>query len=177
MHIVNIIYCFVLALIPTSVSLRPPRTLADRDDSLNLGAQTRDDCTAQQVIEELGLIPNVEKGFYIETFQDPETYNNRSVSTAIYYLLEGSIGRSVWHRVDATEVWHYYAGAPLSLFLSFDDGEPVREHILGPEIFNGQRPQVVIRPHEWQQALSHGKWTLVGTTGMHNLYMNYQALL
>ncbi|GKT85700.1 cupin family protein [Colletotrichum tofieldiae] len=48
--------------------------------------------TAQAVIDKLGLIPNEEKGYYVETFQDAETNSNRSVSTAIYYLLEGSVG-------------------------------------------------------------------------------------
>jgi predicted cupin superfamily sugar epimerase len=121
--------------------------------------------SAQGVINQLGLAPSVEKGYYLENFRDPALYGNRSVSTAIYYLLEGAVGKSYWHRVDAAEVWHYYAGAPLSLYLSLDDGQPVREKILGPDIFRNQTPQVVIAAHEWQQALSHGKWTLVGTTG------------
>lgn len=123
--------------------------------------------TAKQVIAELGLQPNIEKGYFVESFRDAETYGNRSVSTAIYYLLEASAGRSYWHRVDKTEIWHYYAGTPLTLYLSNDDGEPVREHVLGPDILRGQRPQVVIAPNEWQQARSHGgrtSWTLVGTT-------------
>ncbi|PQE12802.1 cupin family protein [Rutstroemia sp. NJR-2017a BBW] len=120
--------------------------------------------SAQDVINQLGLAPSVEKGYYLESFRDPTLYGNRSVSTAIYYLLEGAVGKSYWHRVDAAEVWHYYAGAPLSLYLSLDDGQPVREKLLGPDIFRNQTPQVVIAAHEWQQALSHGKWTLVGTT-------------
>ncbi|VUC35206.1 unnamed protein product [Clonostachys rosea] len=123
--------------------------------------------TAQQVIDELGLEPNIEKGWWTETFRDAELYSNRSVSTAIYYLLEAKDARSYWHRVDKTEVWHYYAGTPMSLYLSSDDGHPVREHVLGPDVLRGQRPQVVIAPWEWQQARSHGgkhDWTLVGTT-------------
>ncbi|APA09611.1 hypothetical protein SS1G_06230 [Sclerotinia sclerotiorum 1980 UF-70] len=120
--------------------------------------------SAQDVINQLGLAPSAEKGYYLETFRDPALYGNRSVSTAIYYLLEGAVGKSYWHQVDASEVWHYYAGAPLSLYLSLDNGQPVREYVLGPDIFRNQTPQVVIAAHEWQQALSRGKWTLVGTT-------------
>ncbi|KAL2152759.1 hypothetical protein VTH82DRAFT_5944, partial [Thermothelomyces myriococcoides] len=122
--------------------------------------------TAQEVITQLNLIPNVEKGYYVETFRDE--YNvtaDRSASTAIYYLLEGSEGSSHWHRVDAVEVWHYYAGAPLVLSLARDDGSPIREVTLGPDVFNGQQPQVVIAKWEWQSARSLGDWTLVGTTG------------
>lgn len=121
--------------------------------------------TAQEVVDQLQLIPNDEKGYYIQTFQDPDTVNNRSASTAIYYLLEGSSGSSIWHRVDAVEVWHHYAGAPLTLSLSYDDGQPVRVQVLGPDVFDGQRPQYAIAKSEWQSARSLGAWTLVGTTG------------
>lgn len=128
--------------------------------------------TAQHVIGQLGMAASEEKGYYVETFRDPVTdANNRSVSTAIYYLLEGATGRSSWHRLDAAEVWHYYGGAPLSLFLSFDDGQPIAEKVLGPDFTNGQSPQIVIQTHEWQQALSHGDWTLVGTTGKYLFFL------
>lgn len=64
--------------------------------------------SAQDVIRKLNLVPNVEKGYYIQTFVDPGTINNRSYSTAIYYLLEGNVGASIWHKVDTVEVWHHY---------------------------------------------------------------------
>ncbi|QSS50021.1 cupin superfamily protein [Histoplasma capsulatum var. duboisii H88] len=120
--------------------------------------------TAQQVVKQLGLIPNVEKGYYVESFRDPVSVNNRSASTAIYYLLEGSAGPSHWHRIDVPEVWHYYAGASLKMSLSHNDGKPVKEVVLGPNIFNCERPQVVVGKWEWQSAQSLGDWTLVGTT-------------
>ena len=120
--------------------------------------------SAQEVITRLGLIPHPEKGWYVETFRDPEKTNNRSASTAIYYLLEnGEV--SHWHRVlDATEIWHYYSGAPLQLSLSFDDGKPVRHQVLGSDAFDNQAPQVIVEKGEWQRAKSLGDWTLVGCT-------------
>ncbi|KAL4800100.1 RmlC-like cupin domain-containing protein [Aspergillus venezuelensis] len=121
--------------------------------------------TAQEVIATLNLVPNVEKGFYLETFRDPNNTSpdGRAPSSYIYYLLEGTSGPSHWHRVlDATEVWHYYAGAPMQLSLSWNDGNPVRHLILGPDIWNGEQPQIVIQPQEWQHAESLGDWTLVG---------------
>ncbi|RAH81936.1 cupin family protein [Aspergillus japonicus CBS 114.51] len=120
--------------------------------------------TAQQVISALNLTSHPEKGYYIETFRDPNTTpEGRAPSTYIYYLLEGESGVSHWHRVlDTVEVWHYYAGAPLQLSLAWDDGTAVRDLVLGPDIWTDQRPQIVIERGEWQHALSLGDWTLVG---------------
>ncbi|WVO16927.1 hypothetical protein L204_104613 [Cryptococcus depauperatus] len=131
-------------------------------------ATPMDERSAPDIIHQLNLAPNVEKGYYAQTFQDPDTVDNRSVSTLIYYLLEGDAGESEWHRVDATEVWHFYAGAPLVLSLlpgggASSDGAVAR-HTLGPDIFDEQTPQVVIPKDTWQSARSLGAWTLVGTT-------------
>ncbi|KLJ13838.1 hypothetical protein EMPG_11220 [Blastomyces silverae] len=150
-----------LALLTSPVMAAVPKP-KDCDHGKPKGPITR--YTAQQVVKKLGLIPNIEKGYYIETFRDPDSVNNRSVSTAIYYLIEGSVGPSYWHRVDAAEAWHYYAGAPMKMYLSHNDGQPVRKQILGPNIFNCEKPQVVVGKWEWQSAQSLGDWTLVGTT-------------
>ncbi|KAJ5815146.1 hypothetical protein N7474_006923 [Penicillium riverlandense] len=121
--------------------------------------------SAQEIIEVLHLSPHPEKGYYIETFRDTDLSNNRPYSTCIYYLLEGEAGRSKWHRVlDAVEVWHYYAGAPVQLSLSWDDGKPTRDITLGTDFVKGQRPQAIVKRGEWQHARSLGDWTLVGCT-------------
>ncbi|MGE0701930.1 MAG: cupin domain-containing protein, partial [Hyphomicrobiaceae bacterium] len=73
---------------------------------------------AAEVIARLGLAPHPEGGHYRETFRDvPAQGTRRAASTAIYFLLAaGEVSR--WHRVDATEIWHWYAGAPLELSVS-----------------------------------------------------------
>lgn len=91
--------------------------------------------SAQEVIAALGLTPHPEKGYYVETFRDAVEPGPRAHSTCIYYLLEGESGLSHWHRVlDAVEIWHYYAGAPMQLSLSLDDGTPTRDFILGVDL-------------------------------------------
>ena len=73
-----------------------------------------DYASVDEIVRALDLSPHPEGGFYRETFRDPLRRDGRAVSTAIYYLLPA--GRiSAWHRVDAAEIWHYYAGAPLML--------------------------------------------------------------
>ena len=117
--------------------------------------------TAREIIDILKLERHPEGGWYVQTFRDDEAHNGRANSTAIYYLLEaGDV--SHWHRVDAVEVWHYYAGAPIELSLS--DGITLDRHVLGSDLSGGQRPQVVVPRDVWQSAKSLGEWTLVGCT-------------
>jgi len=118
--------------------------------------------TAQDLIAALKLERHPEGGWYNQTYRDPLGVDGRAHSTAIFYLLEGG-DRSHWHRVDAVEIWHHYAGAPLELRLS-DDGRTLRTLTLGPDILAGQTPQGIVRKDEWQSARSLGAWTLVGCT-------------
>lgn len=116
---------------------------------------------AKDVIFTLGMQRHPEGGWYARTFEDTAGADGRARSTAIYYLLEAQ-DASHWHRVDAVEVWHYYAGAPLRLSIS--DGETVDVHVLGSDLEAGERPQIVVPRQAWQSAVSTGEWTLVGCT-------------
>jgi predicted cupin superfamily sugar epimerase len=120
------------------------------------------DLSADEVIALLGLAPHPEGGHFRETFRDSVSAGgSRAASTAIYFLLrEGEVSR--WHRVDAAEAWHWYAGAPLVLGIAEKAGR--RAITLGTDFAAGQRPQAVVPAHAWQQARSLGTWTLVGCT-------------
>jgi uncharacterized protein len=118
--------------------------------------------SASDIIARLDLKPHPEGGHYRETFRDSEVdANGRSRSTAIYFLL-GRGERSHWHRVDAAEIWHYYAGDALILRIADDDG--TRSITLGPDLAAGEIPQAIVPAHAWQAAESTGDWTLVGCT-------------
>jgi predicted cupin superfamily sugar epimerase len=118
--------------------------------------------TFEDVIALLDLKPHPEGGHFRETFRDADPEGGRAASTAIYFLLAaGEVSR--WHRVDAAEVWHWYAGASLELSLAPKTGD-VSCFRLGPDLRSGERPQLVVPSHHWQSARSLGEWTLVGCT-------------
>jgi uncharacterized protein len=116
--------------------------------------------SAQDVIRLLELKPHPEGGHYRETFRDLRKVDSgRCASTAIYFLLARG-ERSRWHRIDAAEVWHFYAGAPLALDIAC--GGKVERITLGIDLAAGERPQAVVPVRAWQAAQSFGDWTLVG---------------
>ncbi len=118
--------------------------------------------SARQVIELLELQPHPEGGHYRETWRHQSADGGRGAGTAIYYLLEvGEV--SAWHRVDAAELWHWYAGAPLVLTIS-PNGHDAESFHLGPNLLRGERPQCIVPENAWQAAESLGAWTLVGCT-------------
>jgi predicted cupin superfamily sugar epimerase len=119
--------------------------------------------TAAAVIRLLDLKPHSEGGHFREMFRDTrQVEGGRSASTAIYFLL-ASGERSHWHRVDAVEVWHWYAGAPLELEIAQNE-VPIERVTLGSDLASGECPQAVVPAHAWQAAQSRGDWTLCGCT-------------
>jgi predicted cupin superfamily sugar epimerase len=120
--------------------------------------------TAMDVVLALELKPHPEGGYFRETFRDQRLVEGgRAASTAIYFLLARG-QRSHWHRVDAVETWHFYAGDPLILDVTASDSAAVTRITLGPDIMAGQRPQAIVPAGAWQAAESLGLWTLVGCT-------------
>jgi hypothetical protein len=121
--------------------------------------------TAGNIIEALGLREHPEGGYFVETWRDAPEGGERGSGTAIYYLLRGGEA-SAWHRIDATEIWHFYAGSPLELRIR-SDGEET-EGVLGNDLVRGERPQLVVPAGAWQSARSRAEkaegYTLVGCT-------------
>lgn len=124
---------------------------------------------AHAIVEALRLQPHPEGGFYRETFRasvkvrSPLHAGARSASTAIYFLLPAGTF-SVLHRVlGSDEVWHFYAGDPLELWLL--DTEGARSIRVGPDLANGDVWQAVVPEGVFQAATSLGpRYSLCGCT-------------
>jgi predicted cupin superfamily sugar epimerase len=118
-----------------------------------------------ELVRALGLKPHPEGGYYHETYRASAQVQTprgpRAAGTAIYYLLpRGAI--AAWHQVASDEVWHFYDGAPLTLYLLREGG--LETVVLGRDVERGERPQVVIPAGVLQAGLTSGDYTLVGCT-------------
>lgn len=121
--------------------------------------------TADQVIRLLGLEPlPQEGGFFRETYRSTSAHGERSLATAIYFLITPATF-SALHRLRFDEVYHHYAGAPVHLLL-LEAGGASREVVLGSDLEAGQRPQHLVRGGTWQGSWVAGDcaWALLGTT-------------
>ena len=115
--------------------------------------------SAQVVCQALDLRPHPEGGHYRELWRDQPASGERGSSTSILFLLAEE-ERSRWHRVDATEIWLWQAGAPLLLGVA-GDGQALRHLRLGPDLASGEQVQAVVAAQAWQEASSLGAWSLV----------------
>lgn len=115
---------------------------------------------AKALIDKLGLSPHPEGGWYRETWRSRDMMDGRALATAILFLLEEG-QRSHWHRVDATEVWLWHAGSPITLLTAPCDAGPIDTHLLGGDPMASQTPQHIVAPDEWQAAEAHFGWGLV----------------
>jgi uncharacterized protein len=122
---------------------------------------------ASQLIQELGLQPHPEGGFYRETFRSTISVMTddrpaRSALTTIYFLLAaGSF--SAWHRVRSDEVWHWYEGEPLELLLASPDFAAGQRRVLGT-VDGAVEPVVTVQAGWWQAARPLGAYALCGCT-------------
>ena len=130
--------------------------------------------TAQEVIKLLQLEPLAEEGgFFRQTYKAkgmipravlPFHDRDHAYSTAIYYLITPE-SFSALHRLPQDEIFHFYLGDPVEM-VQLETGKPPRHFILGTDLANGQRPQVVAPANIWPgtRLLEGGQWALLGCT-------------
>jgi len=130
--------------------------------------------TASYWIEKLELQPHPEGGYFRQTYRAETTIaraalpagfaGDRAASTAIYFLLEGQ-NFSAFHRLKSDEVWHFYAGSPLSVHV-IDPAGSYSCLRLGNDPDAGQVFQAVVRKSFWfaSHVEDWASWALVGCT-------------
>ena len=130
---------------------------------------------AEDLIKHFELIPLAkEGGYYRETYRSTEHVSTeglspklfKSFSTAIYYCLTANTFSHL-HRLPTDEIYHFYYGDPVELFLLIETPTPhFKLHVLGNNFLDGQVPQVTVPANVWQgsRLRNAGKVALMGTT-------------
>lgn len=122
-------------------------------------------------IEQLKLESHIEGGFFREVFQlaegaenlhSPANQAGRKRYTSIYFLLEYP-DFSAFHRLKSDEIWHFYAGHPLTLWIISEDGS-LSQQRLGNNPAQGECFQVRVPALTWFAAQPDSGYALVGCT-------------
>jgi predicted cupin superfamily sugar epimerase len=118
------------------------------------------DRSAEYWIDKLDLKAHPEGGYYREVYRSPEKIPSsaladrftgpRVYSTSIYFLLKDD-EFSAFHRIKSDEIWHFYAGSPLTLH-TIDPAGDHCEILLGPDPETGESFQVIIPEGSWYGA-------------------------
>jgi uncharacterized protein len=126
-------------------------------------------------IEKYNLLPHPEGGYYAETYRASETIpqatlptrfgGDRAFSTGIYFLLE-SHNFSAFHRIQADEMWHFYAGEALEVFVIDAKTGELNVIRMGNNPDNGETFQAVVPAGAWfgSRPASGSTYALVGCT-------------
>jgi hypothetical protein len=129
---------------------------------------------AEQLIQQYGLRPHPEGGWYAQTYRSPELIpatalparfgGNRPFSTAIYFLLEQG-DFSAFHRIKSDECWHFYKGGALEVYMLWENG-PFAKVELGTDFSKGQVFQFVVPAGCWfaSRPAAGSKYSFVGCT-------------
>ena len=107
--------------------------------------------SAEDWIDNLGLIRHPEGGWFRETYRSTEYIErkhlpvrfsgDRSFSTAIYFLLKSS-EFSAFHKIRQDELWHFHCGSSLAIHI-IDENNEYQKHILGLQ--GRQHPQLAVK--------------------------------
>lgn len=110
-----------------------------------------------QIVQKMNLLPHPEGGYYKEIYRSasliseneliPHFSGARSFCTSIYFLLT-SANFSAFHRIKQDEIWHFYAGSPLTVHVIYPDGSYVA-HRVGMQLDSNIEPQLVVPAGCW----------------------------
>jgi len=127
-------------------------------------------------IEKYNLLPHPEGGHYIETYRSAESVagsalparfenGSRAFSTGIYFLLEQN-QFSAFHRIKSDEMWHFYAGEALDIFVIYPETSQLKVIKLGANPENGETFQAVVPAGTWfaSRPAKDSSYALVGCT-------------
>jgi predicted cupin superfamily sugar epimerase len=133
-----------------------------------------EELSADEIRSLLNLEPNATCGFVRVTFLSTQSIgfgglpapfaDGRPLGSALYFLVTPGAPVRL-HRIRNDQLYHYYLGDPLELFLLHGDGTTERI-IVGPDLRGGQRVQLLIPGNTFHTArlVGQGRWFLGAST-------------
>jgi predicted cupin superfamily sugar epimerase len=133
-----------------------------------------DDLTSDAICSLLDLEPNATCGSVRVTFVSKESISpgglsapfadGRPLGSALYFLVTPDAPVRL-HRIRNDQLYHYYLGDPLEVFLLHADGTSNRV-VVGPDLRGGERLQLLIPGGTFHTArvIGQGRWFLGAST-------------
>ena len=133
-----------------------------------------DELTAEEILSLLKLEPNATCGFVRVTFLSKQFIakgglpapfaDGRPLGSALYFMVTPGAPVRL-HRIRNDQLYHYYLGDPLEVFLLHADGTTERI-IVGPDLRNGQRVQLLIPGNTFHTArlIGRRRWFVGAST-------------
>jgi predicted cupin superfamily sugar epimerase len=125
---------------------------------------------SKDLISLLSLTPHPEGGHFKETYRSQKRVSGKdfvsySASTAIYYLLQGG-EKSTWHRIRSDEMWHFYEGMPIRIYVLEPNGGLNFLRLGNPLRHEGASFQALVPAGQWfaAECEDHDGYSLVGCT-------------
>lgn len=126
-------------------------------------------------LDKLNMMPHPEGGFYkrnwqslingdLKDAQGKVVFPKRLIGSSILYLLPHEMVCK-WHRVKCDEMWHFYDGTALNIYL-LTPQKGLETVVLGKDLKVGQIPQFIVPNQTWFAAelVSPAGFTFCGCT-------------
>jgi len=98
--------------------------------------------TAEYFIKKLNLDKHSEGGYFFENYRSSVIYNERDLTTSIYFLLKEN-DLSKFHSLKSDEIWFYHFGSSVKIYFIDKEGK-LSEKILGINVHKDENPAVII---------------------------------
>ena len=124
----------------------------------------------ESLIADLGLVKIPEEGCYVKkTFLSDSNFNDKQkIGSHMYGLYAPEKeSQSCFHRLTCDELWHFYGGDPITLYLIYPDGE-LKQITLSSEFGENESPFFLVPAGVWQagKTSTGGRYSLFGCTVM-----------
>ena len=162
------------ATLAGAAALAPPVAGNAQTAAQSKDARMPDELTADEIRTLLQLEPNATCGFVRITYLSKQEIaagglpapfsDRRPMGSALYFMVTPTAPVRL-HRIRNDQLYHYYLGDPLEIFMLRGDGTTERV-VVGPDLRGGERVQLLIPGNTFHTArlIGRRRWFLGAST-------------